>query len=295
MSASCVVPLADHGGDRPRRGRPRGIPMRSSRLLALPVGVVLVAALAACGGGSATAESTPTAASEAATPTATPTPTPTVEALTVENAFARLSAAEAVATSYDVTLSMTGPEAMEMTGSADLADGKQNVAMVLPDPELGAIEVRFVDGILYLAMGELTGGKFLQLDPNDASNPLAAGFAGFADTVGGSQIAGMEQAFTSVTPVGGPEQLDGVEVQAYEIVVDTAKIAPEAGQELLAEGLAQLPPTVTYTYWLDAQDVPRKVVYDLAGTTTTMLMTNVGAGAPVVAPTADQITTEMPF
>ncbi len=268
--------------------------MRTSRLLALPVGVVLVAGLAACGGGSATAGSTPTTdTSASATPT--PTPTPTVDGLTVENAFARLSAAESVATSYDVTLSMTGPETMEMTGSADLADGKQNVAMILPDPDLGAIEVRFVDGVLYLGMGDLTGGKFLQLDPNDASNPLAAGFAGFADSIGGSELAGMEQAFTSVTPVGEPEQLDGVEVQAYEIVVDTAKISPEAGQELLAGGLAQLPPTITYTYWVDAQDVPRKVVYELMGTTTTMLMRNVGAGAPVVAPTPDQITTEMPF
>ncbi|QGQ18472.1 hypothetical protein GC089_03390 [Cellulomonas sp. JZ18] len=266
--------------------------MRTPRLLALPAAVVLATALAACGGGSTTAESTPTTASS---PSATPTPTPTVEALTAENAFARLTAAQKATTSYDMHLSMTGPAAMEMTGSADLADGKQNIVAIMSDPEMGPLEVRFVDGVLYLNMGELTGGKFLQLDPNDASNPLGAAFSGITESLGANDLTGMEQAFTSVTAVGEPEQLDGVEVQKYDIVVDTTKIAPEATQELLAEGLAQLPPTITYSYWLDAQDLPRKVTYDIAGTTTTMTLTNVNAGTPVTAPTPDQVTTEMPF
>lgn len=262
---------------------------RRTRLAALPVAVVLAGSLAACGGGAPSAEpSTPAPATSSSAPE--------VEALTVENIAARLDASQQAVTSYDLTLTASGAVAMEATGSADLADGKQNVSMVMSSPEMGDLEFRLVDGVVYLNMGPLTGGLFLKADPNDPANELASAFAGFEDEILGSELDGMEDAVTSVAPVGEPEQLDGVEVQGYEVVIDTTKIAAEVAEGLLLEeALDALPATLTYTYWLDADDIPRKIQYEVAGSITTMTMSNVNAGTPVVAPPADQITTELPF
>lgn len=268
--------------------------MHVSRLTALPVAILVAAGLTACGGEPAAAPSpSPTKAVVAESPT--PTPTPTVEELTAANFVARATAGEATATSYDVAVSVTGAATMEMTGSADLAGGKHNVAIHLTDPDVGPIEIRFVDGLLYVNIAEIGGGLFYQVDPNDAANPLAEAFGDLGEVLS-SAFEGMDQAVTSVTKVGAPEVLDGVEVQAYQVVVDSTKITPDVAQGMLEdEGLTVLPPTLTYTHWLDAQDVPRKSSYELNGTTTTVVFTHVGAGTPVTVPPAEQVTTEIPF
>jgi len=264
------------------------------RLLALPLALLLAGSLAACGGGSPAA-SEPPEPSRTQAETPTPTPTPTVEPLTTENVIARLTAAQAAITSYDVALSITGSTPMEITGAADLAAGKRNIAMAMSDPDIGALEMRFVDGVLFLKMAMLTGDLYLQLDPNDASNELAAAFGGLDDAIMESGFEGTEDAVVSVTPVGQPEVLDGVEVQAYEVVLDTAKFSAEAASDMLEEGMDALPPTVTFTYWVDGDDVPRKTVHELNGSVTTIIVTNLGAGSPVTAPAPEQIMTDMPF
>jgi hypothetical protein len=290
LCGPCAQPLAGHGAPPPgTRHDVKGFPVLRTRLAVLPAALVLVGSLAACGGGSPAAQpSTPAPATSSSAPE--------VEALTAENIVARLDAAQHAVTSYDLTMTSTGVAAMEATGSADLADGKQNVSMVMSSPDMGEIEVRFVDGVIYLNMGPLTGGLFLKADPKDPTNELAAGFAGFEDDILGAEFKGMEDAITSVTATGEPEEIDGVQTQAYDVVIDTTKIAADVAEGLVTDGaLDALPATLTYTYWVDADDVPRKIEYDIAGMTTTITMHNIGAGAPVVAPSADEITTEMPF
>ena len=288
----CAVrqPLAGHGAPLPdTRHDAKGFPVLRTRLAVLPAAVVLVATLTACGGG------TPAAEPSAPAP-ATSSSAPAVEPLSVENVVARFDAAQQSVTSYDLTMTTTGVAAMEATGSADLTDGKRNVSLVMSSPEMGDFEFRLVDGIIYLNMGPLTGGLFVQADPNDPADEFAAGFAGFEDDILGTEFEGMEDAITSVTAVGEPEEIDGVPTQPYDVVIDTTKIAADVAEGLLTEeALDALPATLTYTYWLDADDVPRKMAFDIAGTTTTMTMRNVNAGTPVVAPPADQITTELPF
>lgn len=266
--------------------------MPRSRLVAAPVSLLLAASLAACGGGSPAADASaePTRAQQES-----PTPTPTVEALGVQNVVARLTAAQSAVTSYDVVMSVTGATEMELTGSVDLAAGRRNVAMSMSDPDMGALEALFVDGVLYLKLGALTGGLYLQLDPNDPSDELAAGFAGLDEAITESGFEGTEAAVVSVTPVGAPEMLDGVEVQVYDVVLDTAKFSAEAAGSLLEEGMAALPPTVTYRYWVDADDVARKTVSELNGSVTTITVMNLGAGTPVAAPAPEQVTTDLPF
>ncbi|MDC7121670.1 hypothetical protein OMK64_08985 [Cellulomonas fimi] len=265
--------------------------MQSRSILALPVSVVLAATLAACGGGSATADESP---APVPTKTASATPTPTVEVLSATNLVSRLDGALKAQTSYDMTLDMTGAATFQGTASMQVVDGAQNMAMRMSMPEVGDMEVRFVGGMAYLKIAML-GEQFFQIDPNDASNPLAADFGGMTEQFD-TGLSGMEEAITSVEPAGPEETIDGVTVQPYTVVVDTTKMTGEAAAKLAeAESVAELPATLTYTYWVGADDLVRKVSYELVGMTTTMTFTNFGAGTPVTAPAPEQITTEMPF
>lgn len=265
--------------------------MQSRSILALPVSVVLAATLAACGGGSATADQSSTAAPTA---TATATPTPTVEVLSASNLVARLDGALNAQTSYDMTLDMTGATTFQGNASMQVVDGAQNIAMRMTMPEVGDMEVRFVGGIAYLKIAML-GEQFFQIDPNDASNPLAADFGGMTEQFD-TGLSGMEEAIASVEPAGAEETLDGVTVQPYTVVVDTTKLTGDAAAKLAeAEAVAELPATLTYTYWVGEDDLVRKVSYELMGMTTTLTFTNFGKGAPVTAPAPEQVTTEMPF
>jgi hypothetical protein len=264
-----------------------------SRLFALPAAVLLTATLAACGGGSDSPSAEKTSASA---DKSTPTPTPEVAELTTEDFVARLTAAQDGVTSYDIAMTTTGAAASSATGSVDTADGKQDMAIKMSTAETGDIEVRMVGGMLYLNLAELSGGLFLQVDPNDPSNPFGAAFSTLGEDMSASAgIKNLEAALVSVTATGESEAIDGTDTQVYEVVVDTTKIAPELQTSLGADGAAALPETLTYTYWIDADDLIRQVAFDIAGTTTTTTFSNFGAGAPVEAPPADQITTEMPF
>lgn len=259
-------------------------------LAALSAAVLLTAVVAGCGSAEPAAAPSPTATT-ASTPT--PSPTPTVEPLTVKNVVARLDAATNAHTSYDTTIDETGAAPFHGTASVDFADGKQNIAMLASTPD-GDMEIRIVDGLLFVRMPSLLGEKFFQVDPADTSNPLSE-LGTLLDDVDESTFAGLEQAIVSFDKTGAPEDVNGVTVQPYTLVVDTTKIAPEVVAEMLPEGVPALPPTLTYQYWIAEDDTVHKVVYEIGGTTSTMTFANFGAAAPVTAPPADQVTTEMPF
>jgi len=267
------------------------------RALATPALVVLLGALTACGGGSSTDAAT-------ATPSATPSASPTVEAtpepttLTAADFIRTIVDAQVAAGSYDFTMTMgSAGESMSMSGSVHLGGDTPALAMVIEAPDTPAMTVRSVGGMSYVNLGELTGGKFLAIDPADASNPFGAAFAeamGEVDPTMG--LEGQEAAIVSVTPTGEPIEVDGVEAQTYVVVIDPSKLPEE-----LAEMQAQLPPgtevpaTLEYTYVVDADGRAREVSFDILGIQSRTTFTSWGTAAPVDAPTAEEITTEDPF
>jgi hypothetical protein len=176
--------------------------------------------------------------------------------------------------------------------------GATSLAMVMQMGDAGQMEVRMADGLTYMNLGEITGGKFLQIDPNDPSNPMAAGLGDMTGELDPTQgLAGQEAAVTSVTKKGEPELVEGVEATPYEVVIDPSKLAEEhrAGLDEAAAAGVEIPATFVYTYWIDAESLVRKMSFDLMGSQTEMTFSNWGSGAAVTAPSADQITTENPF
>jgi len=273
--------------------------MRSSRrLLAVPAAVTLAWALAACGGGAAPAAEGLSPAPVETTSEAAAPETPETAEITAANFVETIAGAQQSAGSYDFTMTMSAAgQTISATGSAQLTDTPE-VAMSMEYPGAGSMEMRLVDSVMYMNMGEATGGKFLQIDPTDPSNPLSASFSemtGDLDPTKG--MAGQQAAIVSVEKAGEPEQLDGVAAQPYQVVIDPSKIEGpqrDAIDQAAAAGVA-LPATFEYTFWIGPDGLARKMAFDLLGSQTEMTFSNWGAGAPIVAPTADQITTEDPF
>ncbi|MBB2924916.1 hypothetical protein [Cellulomonas cellasea] len=272
--------------------------MRSSRrLLAVPAAVALLWSLTACSGSTTEASTEPTTK-----PSASAEATKEAEAveITQANFLQTIAAAQAEASSYDFTMSTTAEgQSMAATGSVQVEDGgAQALSMVMELPEMGQMEVRMAGGLTYMNLGEMTGGKFLQIDPADASNPLAAGLGDMTGEIDPTKaLAGAEAAVTSVTKKGDAEDVDGVQATPYEVVLDPSKLPEEqrAGLDQAAAAGVAIPTTFVYTYWLDADNLVRKMAFDLMGSKTEMTFSNWGSAAPVTAPTADQITTENPF
>lgn len=268
--------------------------MRLSRpVLAVPAAVVLLWGLTACGGSSTKAESTPEAKPSASAAETTEAP----DELTAEAFVQRITAAQAAVGNYDFTMVMTGQgegESMDAKGSAHLGGDAPALSMTMTMPEM-TMEMRVVGGMTYMNLGELTGGKFLQIDPADASNPMAASVGEMMDQIGDPSqgLADQVAAIQSVTAKGEPEDLGGTQVQVYEVVIDPSKMGEQAAElkESLPAG-AELPATITYTYWIGEDDLVRKVTFDVVGTSAEMAFSNYGTAAAVTAPAPEEIMTE---
>ncbi|WP_315095411.1 hypothetical protein [uncultured Cellulomonas sp.] len=264
----------------------------SRRLLAVPVTAVLAWSLVACGG------SAPEAPAEASDrPSATQEEEAVAEPagfeLTTDN-LGEIAAAMQAAETYDTTM-VTDVQGAQMTaqGQARVTDAGSELVMTMTSAQMASpLEIRLVGGQMYINMGELTGGKFWQLDPADTSNPLAASMG---QSTGASATKSIEEilpALVSVTASGAAEQLDGVSAQPYEVVVDTSKMAGESAEQFAAAKAAgvEVPAQVTYTYWIGADRLPRKLVMEILGSHIEMTLSNWGGDVTIEAPPADQVT-----
>jgi hypothetical protein len=211
--------------------------------------------------------------------------------LTADDFVDRVTAAAQDAGTLTMSMQTTALDVTtDATGVVRYLDGgAQEMSIVTTVPEVGEMDMRVVGGMVYMSMGELTGGKFLQIDPSDSSDPMAAQFQGMSgqlDPTGA--LSGLRDAIRSVEKAGEPEEVGGALAQPYTVTVDTAT-ALSSQPEALAEA-ASLPPELTYTYWIDGDDLMRRMLAELP--TGAMDATFTGWGEPVeiVAPSADQIT-----
>lgn len=258
------------------------------RAVVVPSLVALLCALPACGSAPAAVDPgrpVPVAAS----------PTPEVDAgpvLTKDDFVATIVAAVQEAGSYDVTFLMGEDGSLgDVRGTMHLGDvPAYELTMTMVGMEM---RMRAVDGLGYVSLGALTDGKFLTVDPTDASDPFAESFADSMEQADPSMgLEENEAAIVSVTPVGDPTEVDGVQVRTYDVVVDPRKM-PERMADLessMPPG-TEVPETLTYTYVVDTDGRVREVTYEILGITGVMTMSNWGTAAPVVAPGPDEITT----
>lgn len=155
-------------------------------------------------------------------------------------------------------------------------------------------DVRMVDEVMYIDMGELTDGKFWKLDPSDPDSPLAQmgldKVLDQSDPIGA--VTRMEPAIESVT-YAGDEDVDGRDLDHYEMTVDLATATEALGSDLPAQVQSRLPDSITYDVWLDEENRFAQLVmdYEAANVPISMTMTadDWGTEADIEAPPADQV------
>ena len=106
-------------------------------------------------------------------------------------------------------MKMSGGSAMSAEGDVDYQGSNPEMQMTMKMPQMGAgtMEMRFVDGIVYMTMPQVTPrGKFLKIDPNDKSNPMSQNFGSLTEQMDPlNSIKGMRAGVQDVEFVGAEE------------------------------------------------------------------------------------------
>ncbi|HYF71820.1 MAG TPA: LppX_LprAFG lipoprotein [Nocardioides sp.] len=195
-----------------------------------------------------------------------------------------------------MTTSMGKTGEMTAEGDVDYTAEPVAMAMTMSMPMMGGspADIRFVDGIFYMSLGQMTDGKFWKLDPSDSSSPLGDLGSMLDGLDPRATMERVEPAIDTVT-YDGEEDVDGRTLDRYELTVDTAALAE--AMDAPAAAMAQLPDTVSYDLWLDEEHRMAQTTMELPiqGSTAVveMSMDDWGKDVSIEAPAADQIT-ELP-
>lgn len=172
-----------------------------------------------------------------------------------------------------------GGESMVMRGSADLS-GAPAMDIEMELPEMGTIHMIMIDGQAYMSMPPMTEeGKFVQVPFEDFMGEDAEDFTDQVDMT--SQWDDWETGAQKITFVGA-EEVDGEQLNHYELVLDTSKLD--------VEDTVGMPSEVTYDVWLDDENFMRKVTFEMDELEAVVLMDNWGEPVDISAPDASDIT-----
>ena len=229
---------------------------RSLAALALPL---LLGGLAACGSDDEGAD--PAASSSSSTESEESTDAEAGEEID-EAAFVEdMKSGIEASTTAMMTMHMDmGGQVIHADGAVDYTTTPPQMAMTMETPAMPgvSIEMRLVDGVLYMNLGERTKDKFISFDLSDAAN-LMPGMEQLTTTMDPlAAFESLEDAVQSVVFVGD-EDVDGEQLGHYEVELDTSKI--KQFNELPTQ--AQLPKTVTYDLWLDDENRMRKMTMEM--------------------------------
>ncbi|MFD1825089.1 MULTISPECIES: DUF6612 family protein [Mumia] len=207
--------------------------------------------------------------------------------LTSANFADTLGGAQTDARSAHMTISMEAA-GQKIDAEADVitdSDPSKTAMRMTMDASGQSIEMTLVDGALYMKAPGMPEGKWMKLSLDAAAGAAGESFGQLRDSMDPTKsIENLKDALKSVTATGQTETIDGVEASRYDVVVDTSKIA---GME--AAAAAQLPAEITYEYWVGPDDLPRKVVMDVAQIPMEMTFTKWGEDVEITAPPAGQV------
>lgn len=254
------------------------------RRLAVVAVAPLLALTAACGGdsGSGTAESgsgedSSASSEESAEP----------EIHDKETLLPALRAAFEDEASSRVQVTMTGGAEISIDGrsvvSEDSADSEMEMSMEVQGQQ---IDMRMVDGLIYISGAPMTEqGKWFEIDPSDAKDPMAEQFAGLAEAGDlNSTFDAFEAGLRDVKHVGA-EEIDGEPVEHYVLTIDAAAAGEVQGVPMQPG----MPEQLEYDLYLTEDDLMRRVEFDLGGVAAVIDATEWGEEVDVEAPAKSDI------
>ncbi|KAA1397288.1 hypothetical protein [Aeromicrobium ginsengisoli] len=198
------------------------------------------------------------------------------------------SQVDAKSTHIDMTIG-AGGQSFKAQGDAEFGTSAADTSVAMT-MDLGSIkaDMRLVDQVFYMNMGAMSDNKFLKIDLKDKNNAFAQQYGQIMDQMDPSkQMEQFKEAMKSFEKKGEPQKLDGVEAQPYVVTVDTSKI--KSLMELPEASKAQVPDTIVYTMFIGPDNLPRRMEFDLAGSTSTIDYSKWGDSVDIKAPSAGEI------
>lgn len=255
--------------------------------------MLVVAGLSACNDSTTATDDpaapTTSAASESPSESASEEPPAGETVDTAEFLDTVLSGIEDATTAHVSMTMQGGPAQMTMEGDVDYAATPPEMSMSMTNSMLGegGMEMRMVDGAMYMQMPQLGKGKWFKVPLGGPDSLLPGDLLDQMDP--GQAIEGMQDAVDDVTYVG-EEDVDGETLRHY-----TMTVRSEAFRDLQKQfggtGAADLPSAITYDIWLDGDDRMRKTEIAM-GDLGSVTMTMSGWGEPVdieAPPAADVV------
>lgn len=198
-----------------------------------------------------------------------------------------MQAALGDATSATLDMDLTGQMEMSIAGQMLMTEKFEEGEMELTvDLQGQTLQMRQVDGLLYISGPPATPtGKWVEIDPQDTSNPMAQQFAGLAKS--GSLTTTFDAFKDGLQKVQyvGEEEIDGETTHHYVFTVDSAKAAEAQGQ-MMPPGA---PEELTYDVWLTDDDLMRRVTFELGTVKAVIDATDWGEPVEVEAPAQSDI------
>ncbi|MDF1605486.1 LppX_LprAFG lipoprotein [Nocardioides sp. YIM 152315] len=205
---------------------------------------------------------------------------------------------ESTTAHMEMTMSMGEQFSAESEGDLDYTSDPPSMQMSMDIPGVGDMEMVMVDGVIYMKSAAMSGDKYWKIDLSDPDSPL--GKMGFdklleqSDPVGA--LESMKDGIDTVT-FEGSEDVDGRELDHYELTIDMQSAMDTLGGDLPSEATKAMPESVTYDLWLDDEDRFAQMQMETPVMDQTMDMEmsldDWGQDVSVEAPPADEIT-DMP-
>jgi len=173
-------------------------------------------------------------------------------------------------------------------GDIDYSGDSPATAMTITSGLFGSdgAEVRLVDGVMYVNIGQLSGDKFWKIDLDDPDSPFGS-LGSQIDPK--SSVELLEKGLTSVEYVGEEDSLDH-----YRASVDPQALVKDLGGPMASRGASALPDSIDYDVWLDDDNRLNKLTFAMGDAATLeMALSDFGADVTIEAPPADAVA-EMP-
>jgi hypothetical protein len=263
---------------------------RSRSLTAIAAGVLLLAPLAGCGSDDKTSDaSAKTTSSASSSPTDSASATDSSDdsgdsgaasgdRLTKDNLVATMLAAMREKKTAHMVLELGS--SMDATADLRYGDGDTSMKMQMTMGTTKA-SVIIVDGVMYIQ--QAAGTKYSKIGKDDPSmGNLLDQMSSFGPE---ASVAAMKDGLKKVE-YAGTETVDGEELTKYHVTVDTAAVTKSLGSSADASGL---PKTVTYEFYVDGDNLMRRVDMEISGQKIVMKVSNWGKPVTIVAPPASQV------
>ena len=215
------------------------------------------------------------------------TPSSAEAELTQENFLERTNGAMLKQKSYRSEMTIEGPGINETTVTdtvISLDPSKRVLQMTVPIDDSGTqATVIVLNGMAYMQFPDYAEGKWALLDGSDPELPTAEDFLAESDLL--SVVAkskNMSEAIVNFSSEPGAETIDGVSTTKLTLLLD-------AERYLGADAGPMIGDTVTATYFVGPDDLPRRITTQVGPGVVTMGMSRWGEPLDVKAPLGDEI------